>query len=629
MNTVKFLELSLRNFFSFKDTVIVELPTSGLFLVKGENKDLQAEVGISEIKNTNGSGKSALLRSLLWVLFGESGKKLKADSVINKKTKKDTEVSITFSIGNNTWKIIRYRKTANGSGLTLLFKDGDNWKDSSFSDVKLTQEKINEILGFNYEIALYTLLISKEYNINLIEMPNNVRSPFLESLMRIDALKPYAKFVKEKLTLQRKEFGDLTLEASSLSGQLFSLKETIRNTIYKLKKNRTDTINKINQLEKELKILSEGVSTKDLISFIEFQKNIFLIENRKNELNQINNTFNKNLKNYSSQKKVLFQNLKTHNEYLVPKKSQCNNCDKEISSCASQELLDSSLKVISSNKSNIKAIRDLSLVNIKKIKEIKNELQTLNAKKGLLNLAHDFKLIPDAIKEPIIGAIVRGTDPMKEIHSIVSLQEQIEQLRKIKVDTTIIWESKNKVFEINKLKKENSNKSINLKKQIDIGSFWEDTLDFKNEGSLKNYVVSKVIPVFNNVLRSVLEIIFEGNMEIIFDNFWNENISYYGENYDYGQLSLGEKAKVNLAISLALFSLFRINLGGTSLLFIDEGFSHIDEATIEKYLNLLRSTYSIDTAIFIVSHEYGLHSFIPDGTYIVSKKNGESSLRIG
>ena len=74
---------------------------------------------------------------------------------------------------------------------------------------------------------------------------------------------------------------------------------------------------------------------------------------------------------------------------------------------------------------------------------------------------------------------------------------------------------------------------------------------------------------------------------------------------------------------------FRINLGGTSLLFIDEGFSHIDEATIEKYLNLLRTTYSLDTAVFIVSHEYGLHSFAPDGTYIVTKRNGESLLRVG
>jgi DNA repair exonuclease SbcCD ATPase subunit len=118
-------------------------------------------------------------------------------------------------------------------------------------------------------------------------------------------------------------------------------------------------------------------------------------------------------------------------------------------------------------------------------------------------------------------------------------------------------------------------------------------------------------------------------MEVIFDNFWNESITYYNDNYDYMQLSLGEKAKLNLAVSLALFSLFRVNLGGTSLLFIDEAFSHIDEASIEKYISLLRTTYSIDTAIFIVSHEYGLRNFSPDATYIVSKKNGESLLRIG
>jgi DNA repair exonuclease SbcCD ATPase subunit len=84
---VQFEELTLKNFLSFRDEVSINLPSSGLYLVRGENFDLQSD-NSGDIKNTNGSGKSALLRSLLWVLFGESNKRGKADNVINKKSKK-------------------------------------------------------------------------------------------------------------------------------------------------------------------------------------------------------------------------------------------------------------------------------------------------------------------------------------------------------------------------------------------------------------------------------------------------------------------------------------------------------------------------------------------------------------
>lgn len=626
MNTVKFLELSLKNFFSFKDPVTIELPSQGLFLLKGENLDLQKELGITEIKNTNGSGKSALLRSLLWVLFGESGKKLKADSVINKKSKRDTEVSITFSVGRDTWRIIRYRKTSAGSGLTLLYKNGEVWEDSSFSDVKLTQEKINELIGFNYEIALYTLLISKEYNINLIEMPNNVRSPFLESLMRIDALKPFAKFAKDKLTGQKKEWSELQFENHQLIGEKRSIDAQCGTYLTKFRNIQNSNAEKIQALSKELQMLSNGISMEEIRAFIELQKNKKLLFAKGNELRIAENDFNKIYKTYSSQKKNLAINIKTHEDYLIPKVSQCGHCDREISSCATEELLSNSLKMIALNRTNIESTRVTSMQKIKSIKNLRAEINDLNTQIGLLNLTSN---IPLALRESITKAISADRDPLAEIHSLVELQKQIDEIKKTKVDISILWDLRKRLNEIRRECAANTEQMNALKSQIDIGTFWESTLDFKNEGSLKHYVVSKVIPVFNNVLRSVLEIIFEGKMEIIFDNFWNENILYYGENYDYGQLSLGEKAKVNLAISLALFSLFRINLGGTSLLFIDEGFSHIDEATIEKYLNLLRTTYSIDTAVFIVSHEYGLHSFVPDGTYVVSKRNGESLLRVG
>ena len=138
--------------------------------------------------------------------------------------------------------------------------------------------------------------------------------------------------------------------------------------------------------------------------------------------------------------------------------------------------------------------------------------------------------------------------------------------------------------------------------------------------------MSKIVPIFNSILKSIVDIIFEGKIEIIFDNSWNETIIYEGEEFDYSQLSLGEKAQVNLSISLSLFSILRINVGGTNVLFLDEIFSSMDEDSIEKFISILKNSFSNEMSIFIISHEAGIKNFIPDSIIKVIKKNKESKI---
>jgi len=622
LKLVQFEELTLKNFLSFRDEVSINLPSSGLYLVRGENFDLQSDDS-GDIKNTNGSGKSALLRSLLWVLFGESNKRGKADNVINKKSKKDTQVSLVFNIGESKYKIERYRKTQRGTGLNLYKFDGTQYIDESFSDLKLTQEKINELLGFNYETALYTLLVSKEYNTNLIETPWNIRSSFLESLLRIDALKHYVKFVKDKLSEDKKKLAENEKAYSISSGSVITLRELLVSNINTRKKSRSQDKIKYEQLIKES-------SEKIPINLIEDINKYIIYLNQLNQIkiveNNIDNEINKylipSINKYKKNKTSLYQHIKEYDSHKEIKTKPCDNCEKTLEICSSPDLLNALNSKIELTKHHVIDLRHSALQYFKKAKELKINLK--NLKDNLSEVVLEEQYAKNVKKD-----ISQNIDPTERYKHSIDLLKSANELKNKKYGGIELWEHLRKYWDEKKKKYKLLSDSKKLKHQVALGDFWESTLDFRNEGSLKNYIVAKVVPVFNNVLKSVLDIIFEGNMEVIFDNFWNESITYYNDNYDYMQLSLGEKAKLNLAVSLALFSLFRVNLGGTSLLFIDEAFSHIDEASIEKYISLLRTTYSIDTAIFIVSHEYGLRNFSPDATYIVSKKNGESLLRIG
>lgn len=621
MKIVQFKTLTLKNFLSFRSEVSVQLPNSGLHLVRGENHDLQNN-SLEEVKNTNGSGKSALLRSLLWVLFGENNKRGKSDNVINKKSKRDTVVTVEFTVGDVRYKVCRYRKCSNGSGLSLYREVGGSYVDETFSDVKLTQEKLNELIGFNYETALYTVLVSKEYNVNLIESPWATRSAFLEGLLRVDALKSYVKTVKEKLSEDKKALSEHEKTYNAVCGSVLTLRSVLTKSTESRKKERTRDRLRVLELlaEYEKKYppnLLQDVATyeKYYVASVQYKKLYTQLEKEKSNVQL-------SLDKYKKSKATLLRSRATYEEQQVVRLTSCEHCDKQLEVCATESVLSSLRNNVNLSYNHTVDLRHSCRQSLRSYRTLR---ETCRTAESTLPPRGDLQ---GEYVELAQRDLRSGVDPALRYGEQQRVENELSALRSKTYGSSELWSHLRSYWDEKRKKEKLQLQTKTLQRNVQLGEFWDATLDFRNEGSLKNYVVSKVVPVFNNVLKSVLDVVFEGKMVVTFDNVWNENVLYDGEEYDYSQLSLGEKGKLNLCVSLALFSLFRVNLGGTSLLFVDEGFSHIDEGSIEKFLQLLRSTYSKETAVFIVSHEYGLRNFVPDSTYVVTKYGGESTLRV-
>ena len=122
MNKIEFKILEIQNFFSFTDNQVFTFPEKGIHLIQGENHDFQSDPFSDDFKKRNGCGKSAIIKALNWVIFGENpDKKIKADGLINKKNKKNLLVKLHFNLGNDEWRIERYRKlSSKGNGLDLF-----------------------------------------------------------------------------------------------------------------------------------------------------------------------------------------------------------------------------------------------------------------------------------------------------------------------------------------------------------------------------------------------------------------------------------------------------------------------------------------------------------------------------
>ena len=77
--------IEFENFLSFVKKQKFSLQSNGIHFIKGENRDMSNDPFADEVKETNGVGKSSILRAIDFVLFGENpNKKIKIDSLINK-----------------------------------------------------------------------------------------------------------------------------------------------------------------------------------------------------------------------------------------------------------------------------------------------------------------------------------------------------------------------------------------------------------------------------------------------------------------------------------------------------------------------------------------------------------------
>ena len=94
-------KISIQNFYSFKSSSINFKDYRGLTLIKGKNKDTGG---------SNGSGKSALVEALYFVLTGKTIRKSTEDSLVNNQAKKKCLVSLELTHHNKDVTITRQKK---------------------------------------------------------------------------------------------------------------------------------------------------------------------------------------------------------------------------------------------------------------------------------------------------------------------------------------------------------------------------------------------------------------------------------------------------------------------------------------------------------------------------------------
>lgn len=144
--------LEVHNFLSIS-RIVLNLKDQGLVLLKGKNLD-------NDSLNNNGAGKSSIIESLVYALYGRTIRGIKGDAVVNRVVGKDTKVFLDLTDDDGTkYRIARYRKHSVNKNKSMLYRNGKDITPKSEADFNTF---VANLLQADYLTLTSSLIYSAE-----------------------------------------------------------------------------------------------------------------------------------------------------------------------------------------------------------------------------------------------------------------------------------------------------------------------------------------------------------------------------------------------------------------------------------------------------------------------------------
>ena len=158
------------------------------------------------ITGENGNGKSALLESITWVIWGKTKVLFSKDLIT--KGENDMLVDFEFFIDyisddselNNKYKIIRSIRTkSGGSILDLQQFDGSNYVSISGDTISETQKQIINLVNMDYETFVNTSYLMQGNADRFTTSKPDERKDILSAILNLDYYQNLADFTRNIL----------------------------------------------------------------------------------------------------------------------------------------------------------------------------------------------------------------------------------------------------------------------------------------------------------------------------------------------------------------------------------------------------------------------------------------------
>lgn len=546
----------------------------GTTLVNGENLDMNTP---------NGAGKTSIINALCYALYNKPFDAISLQRLINStNASKNTlmEVRVVLEKGEDEYEIYRCR----GENYTIqVLCNGD---DITLDSVTENDKKVEELIGISYE--LFTKIIIYSGNaLPFLLLPVALQRQQIEELFNITLLSEKAVHLKEKI---RTTEGDSAIQTAVIKEQETAI------TVH----------------QRHLREAAERVQRWD-------QDKISQGERIRNQLDSIKGIdFDDELQKHSTREEIgsLLQQLRID---MVPKDTERKNLKRDV------EKMIREIDHLADNKCPycMQKFADAS----SKISQLEGTITTRGEK--LLALEDEVAKLSVDIEQLVTAQNeVDETIEHPNLKQLLEVRTNAEALR-VKLDE--LENSPNPHAEAHEGLKVEAIREVDysqldsLKRRLEHQEFLLKLLTDKNS-FIRRRIISRTIPFLNSRLNRYTQEL--GLPHVVkFDADMSCTVSEYGRELDFGNLSGGEKKRVNFALSMAFRDVLHHLHAKVNILFADEidGGSIATDGIDAMTKLLKRKSRDEGMAVWIISHRPEVLGRY-DRDIIVRKENGFSSI---
>jgi len=533
----------------------------------------------------NGSGKSTILDALTFSLFGKPFRKISKSMLVNSVNEKDTMVEIEFSIGKNSYQVIRGIKP----NKFMVYCNGQPWDE----DAKAVDQQKNleqNVLKMNFKSFTQIVVLGSSTFVPFMRLPGQQRREIIEDILDIQVFSVMNSRLKDKIRENNEEIKDLDYQLHLLEEKI----ELQKQYMLELKKKTDAEIDKKKEKIKEYQQEEESS-----------------LGNIRDLTDQVTN-LSTEMEEYSKSS----SKLKKLNTFLIKLNQKLQTCKKEheffednhVCPTCTQDLSDEfRADKIEEGKTKLDemnvgyeelqtAIKDEEKRN-EKFLELTQEVNTKNTtitniNYQLMSIRSNIDEISKEIKE------LEGSTPDKKAE-FVKLEGLIEDKKTTKKNCAV------------------------SKKDRDV--LQVATTLLKDSG-IKTRIIKTYLPTMNKLINQFLQ-----SMDFYVNFTLNENFeetikSRYRDVFSYESFSEGEKARIDISLLLTWRSIAKLkNSVDTNLLILDEIFDGSLDQSGTSDLGWILRNFDDNTNVFVISHKTILDDKF-DRTITVNKDKNYSTL---
>ena len=571
-------------------TQSINFSSSDLVLVLGENLDLGGN------DNRNGVGKSTIVNALSYALFGSALTNIKKDNLINKTNMKHMLVTLAFEVNGIGYKIERGRKP----GIFKFIKDGDEdtddgedkEKDSNEAqgENRHTQEEIERLIGISHDMFKHILALNT-YVEPFLALKTGEQRIIIEQLLGITKLSEKAEKLKDEAKVTRDEIKEEEFRISAAGSANKRIEANISALESKSSAWNRAKEEKIEKLQSAImELLNVEIDTE--ISLHKSKKEVEDLTAEYRSLTKEISGYDKEIAEITRVKNRLEKNLNSYSDEICPKCNQAMDAEthKKLHD-EDKEDLDDAVKRLtekSAKRDEIKTLADSVASLIPKLPE--TFYRTIDE-------AYNHKATLDTY----------GNNLAQELDSVNPFVDQIESLKRDglqEIDFTML----------NALVTMRDHQEFLLKLLTSKDSF------------IRKKIIDQNLAFLNHRLAHYLTDIglphtvkFKSDLEV--------EISMYGKEFDFDNLSRGERTRLILSLSWSFRDVYESMNDKINLLFVDELLDQgLDSAGVESALAILKKMARENKRnIFLISHREELTGRVSNVLKVI-KEGGFTSI---